>query len=89
LIDIIRGKVEAGDVWPLLVLLGVAIAICVGAMILLSKMIQPKMMKKYNVQINQVLAWFVCIFGGLLIGVAYTVFLFLFALGTIALTTPS
>jgi hypothetical protein len=89
LINIIQGKIEVADAWPLLIVLGVTIAICVGAIILLSKMIHPTMMKKYNVQINQVLAWLVCIFGGLLVGVAYAVFLFVFALGTIALTSPS
>lgn len=88
-IDLIRGKIEVGEVWPLLVLLGVALAIFIGAMVLLSKMIQPKMMKKYDVQVNQILAWIVCILGGVLIGVAYIVFLYVFALGTIALTTPS
>lgn len=88
-IDLVRGKIEAGEVWPLLVLLGVALAIFIGAMMLLSKMIQPKMMKKYDVQVNQILAWVVCILGGVLIGVAYIVFLYVFALGTIALTTPS
>ncbi|MFM9062491.1 MAG: hypothetical protein ACKOOI_05595, partial [Pirellula sp.] len=67
----------------------VSLAIFIGAMVLLSKMIQPKMMKKYDVQVNQILAWIVCILGGVLIGVAYIVFLYVFALGTIALTTPS
>jgi hypothetical protein len=88
-IDIARGKVQIGDVWPILVVGGIALAICFGAMLLLSKLIQPALMKKFNVQISQSLAWIVCIVGGFLIGVAYIVFLYIFALGTIALNTAS
>ncbi len=84
-----QGKLDASKGVSSFVNGTIFIAIFFGAILMLRQMIQKEIMKKYNVQVAPALAWFLCLFGGLLLGIAYMVFMLVFVSRLISLGTST
>ena len=84
-----QGKLDASKGVSSFVNGTIFIAIFFGAILMLRQMIQKEIMKKYNVQVAPALAWFLCLFGGLLLGIAYMVFMLVFVFRLISLGTST
>lgn len=83
---IVQGKLEIGDAVPGLINGGVSLVIFIAAIWMLRQMINKNIMKKYNVAVAPGLAWFACLFAGVLLGIAYIVFLLVYVLGLVSLS---
>jgi hypothetical protein len=84
---IVQGKLEAGDAVSAFVNCGISVMIFIASIWMLRQMINKNIMKKYNVTVAPALAWLACLAGGIVVGIAYIVFLLVYVLGLVSLST--